>query len=369
MHIGGMLPSAGLNQSGGECAEKSRQGAGMGPVDAQGDLFDERHRIEALEEQIRSIVAEAERGPPRGVKEVGQRVIVPLLRALGWDVENAAEVAFGYETGEGSVHYALCPQPSLWTLAASAEVGLDAPALLILVVASSGSYGAGAVPGDGHVFAQVNLPAIQVIVSAAGAAWTFHHPAPGTPLENREFARVELGGDVGEAAKILDLYAGAAEVRLGRARQRAEREYAARRFPAEAWKAWRRTVEGDALRDVFQAALREAIGVPPDPDEVADFVSRRVGSIQWPAEAPAPVTHREVRPGDRVWVYDVHKHEIRHYDVVSSDADFERGEVSVESPIGAALMDARVGEERPYRLPGGREGTFRIVLFRPRGGV
>ena len=107
--------------------------------------------------------------------------------------------------------------------------------------------------------------------------------------------------------------------------------------------------------------MEEATGVAPDREQAEEFVSGQVGVIQWPADPPDPGPARRVTVGDRVWIYDPRPREIVARVVVGGEPDFGRGEVSRDSPYGAALLGE--GEERELRLPGQEPRPVRIVLI------
>jgi regulator of nucleoside diphosphate kinase len=50
-----------------------------------------------------------------------------------------------------------------------------------------------------------------------------------------------------------------------------------------------------------------------------------------------------------------------------SDANLEKGRVSILAPVGAALIGLRIGDEIEWPLPSGKHRTYRItsVLFQP----
>lgn len=53
--------------------------------------------------------------------------------------------------------------------------------------------------------------------------------------------------------------------------------------------------------------------------------------------------------------------------VYPSEANLEKGKVSILAPVGAALIGLRVGDEIEWPLPSGKHRTYRItsVLFQP----
>ncbi len=322
------------------------------PQFAQGDLFDESVRRDGLADEVRRVVEGIERQRPRTRAEAGERVVVPLLEALGWGGDRGRVVA-DFETASGRVDFALCPSSSV-------------PALLIAIDGAFESDRKGEAGRVDRLFADSSVKAVQVVVSAERWDWRLHYPAPRAPLARREFARVELYGDPSDAAKTLDRFVSQAS--SGGALRRAEREYAALRFPAEALGAWRRALEGDRFLKLFEEALLDAIGAPADSKRAAAFASGQRKSVEWLPDPPDPGPARRVRVGDRVWVYHVGRREIERHDIVASDPDFERGQVSADSPWGG-MIGASEGDVREIRLPKGSPREVRVLLIRRQDGA
>ena len=69
-------------------------------------------------------------------------------------------------------------------------------------------------------------------------------------------------------------------------------------------------------------------------------------------EDPDPTT---ADPGDRVTVWDLNAREERTFDLVgSTEVTYGRAGVSIESPVGQALLGKRVGETVEVNTPDGR---------------
>ena len=137
-------------------------------------------------------------------------------------------------------------------------------------------------------------------------------------------------------------------------------------FPAEAAAAWGRALRGSELLERFLEEMRKATGVSADRDRARGFIRGQVDGMEWSADPPDPKPARRVAPGDTVWVYDFRSREIVVRVVVDSDPDWEKGEVSRDSPVGVALLGAQEGEEREVRLPDRESRRARIVLIRSR---
>ena len=334
--------------------ETGRQRAAAGGTDPSDDpvgglpLFDRRSRIESLAEKLRDSVSDSEQGGFATKRDVVDRVLLPLLRHLGWDVGDTGVVAPGFETPAGAVDFALC-HPS------------GDPRVLVKIGAVAESAPA---PG-GHPFEDCSIRAVQLAISEDGRSWEFHFPAGRGSVRNRQFARFDIANDLNEdVAEVLDTHLSFHAARSGEAFREAERAYGERRFPAEAPGAWRRSVAGREVVRRFLREMEDAVGVPADRRRAMNFVRGQLASMRWPADPPDPKPARRVEVGDRVWVYDFESREIVARTVVGREPDWERGEVSRDSPVGHALLGAREGEENEIELPDRKAGRIRIVLIR-----
>ena len=93
------------------------------------------------------------------------------------------------------------------------------------------------------------------------------------------------------------------------------------------------------------------------------YVRSQLSSINWPADPPDPEPARRVAVSDKVYVYDFESREIVTRVVVGTEPDWNKNEVSRDSPIGFALLGAHEGEEREVRLPDRDPNRIRIVLI------
>lgn len=74
-------------------------------------------------------------------------------------------------------------------------------------------------------------------------------------------------------------------------------------------------------------------------------------------EDPNP---RLIDPGDRVTVWNATEREARQYDLIgSAEVQYGREGISIESPVGKALIGQRVGDVIHVETP---EGTVRYVI-------
>ena len=313
-------------------------------------LFDRRLRIESLTEKLNGLVDDIEQRSiaTRTRRDVADGVVLPLLRHLGWDVADNTAVTPGFKTPAGAVDFALNNPPGH-------------PRTLIRIGARPGPAAA---PGD-HPFDDFSIQAIQLAISEDGRGWRFHFPAGRGSIRNREFARCDIVADPNEAiAEILDAYLSFHAAKSGENFREAAWDYGEKRFPAEAHRAWRRSVAGREVWRRFLREMEETIGVPADRRRAMGFVRGQLSSILWPPDPPDAKPARRVGVGDRVWVYDFEAREIIVRVVVGREPDWEKGEVSRDSAVGHALLGAREGEEREVALPGGDATRIRIVLIR-----
>ena len=313
-------------------------------------LFDRRLRIESLTEKLNGLVDDIEQRSiaTRTRRDVADGVVLPLLRHLGWDVADNTAVTPGFKTPAGAVDFALNHPPGH-------------PRTLIGIGARPEPAAA---PGD-HPFDDFSIQAIQLAVSENGRGWRFHFPAGRGSIRNREFARFDIVADANEdVAEALDTYLSFHAAKSGENFREAAWDYGERRFPAEAHRAWRRSVAGREVWRRFLREMEETIGVPADRRRALGFVRGQLSSIRWPPDPPDPKPARRVEVGDRVWVYDFESREIIVRVVVGREPDWEKGEVSRDSAVGHALLGAREGEEREVALPGGDATRIRIVLIR-----
>lgn len=311
-------------------------------------LFDRRSRIESLAEKLRDLTRDFEQATPATRRDIADGILLPLLRHLGWNVEDTNAVAPGFETPAGPVDYALCHPPG-------------DPAILVTI---------GAVPEStpahvDHPFEDCSIRAVQLAIAEDGRGWRLHFPAGRGSLRNRQFARFDIVDHANEdVAEVLDTHVSFHAAKSGEAFREAERDYRDRRFPAEAHAAWRRSLAGREVLRRFLREVEDAVGVPADRRRAETFVRGHLGGVRWPADPPDPKLARRVEVGDRVWVYDFESREIIERVVVGREPDWEKGEVSRDSAIGHALLGAREGEEREVRLPDRESGLIRIVLIR-----
>ena len=313
-------------------------------------LFARSVRIQALCEKIEELEKDMDAQGFQTPADVLGGIVKPLFTQLGWEFADPRMVVPEFETGSGKVDVGFCHPPGN-------------PRVLVRIESTPGNDRL----RDDHPFNDCTHKAIQLAISKDGREWAFHFPAGPGSTRNREFARFDIVQDPEQqVADELEKYLAFHEVESGEAFRQAEQLYRDRCFPAEAVAAWGRALLGSELLERFLEELRNATGVSADRDRARRFIRGQVDGMEWSADPPDPKPARRVAPGDTVWVYDFTSREIVVRVVVDSDPDWEKGEVSRDSPVGVALLGAQEGEEREVRLPDRESRRARIVLIRSR---
>ena len=97
-----------------------------------------------------------------------------------------------------------------------------------------------------------------------------------------------------------------------------------------------------------------------------DYVRSRIGQLSGRVRelsmyTVASIPEGVVAYGSRVVVEDVDEGEVVTYDIVfPEEVDPGRGQISLSSPLGQALMNKRVGDEAVVQTPRGRR-TYQVV--------
>src|SRR4029453_9359490 len=97
-----------------------------------------------------------------------------------------------------------------------------------------------------------------------------------------------------------------------------------------------------------------------------DYVRSRIGQLSGRVRelsmyTGASIPEGVVAYGSRVVVEDVDEGELVTYDIVfPEEVDPARGQISLSSPLGQALMNKRVGDEAVVQTPRGRR-TYQVI--------
>lgn len=237
--------------------------------------------VSAVEDLARGIAA----GSFRSEAEISQGVVKRVLHDLHWPVFNVQVVAPEFRIGSRKVDYALCDPPGK-------------PTVLLEVKDLGKADG----KGQKQLFEYCFHQGVPIAVLTDGRTWSFFFPAGQGSYEERRFARIDLvEDDSGDAAGTLARYLDLGDVRSGRARKRAERDYDAARFQEEAASkyasVWRKLLAGPepSLLDLFSEEVENATGVRPDRERAADFIRQQIG-IADAAPRPAPPPSKQKPP-------------------------------------------------------------------------
>jgi len=107
-----------------------------------------------------------------------------------------------------------------------------------------------------------------------------------------------------------------------------------------------------------------------------DYVRSRIGQLSGRVRelsmyTVASIPEGVVAYGSRVVIEDVDEGQVVTYEIVfPEEVDPARGQISLSSPVGQALMNKRVGDEAVVQTPRGRR-TYQVVelvTFHERGG-
>ena len=222
-----------------------------------------------LEQVLRNALSNILSGKLANEAQVKQAVILPILRALGWDDTNPGEFVPEYtvsiEGTRGAVDYALCR---------------TSPNQLPLVFVETKKLGSVDVAGEDQLFKYATNRGVPLLVLTDGDVWNFYLAmAPGTPGE-RIVYRAEL-----RQAEKLDEYEGYFErylekenVLSGRARQDAERDKQSEENRLTAKNAIPGCWEGmlnqpsNELLEMLVDAVEKNCGIRPDTNDVRTFL-------------------------------------------------------------------------------------------------
>ena len=215
-----------------------------------------------------------------------QAVILPILRALGWDDTNPSEFvpefAVGTESGRGSVDYALCR-----TL----------PTQHPLIFVETKSLGNIDVSGEGQLFRYAANQGVPLLVLTDGDIWNFYLAmAAGEPAK-RIVYRAELSQEekLGEYEGFFKRYLEKSSVLSGKAKQDAERdkESEANRLTAQNAipSSWQDLLNepNEELLELLVEAVEKKCGIRPELEDVRSFLSSQPPGASLAPPAPSSI--------------------------------------------------------------------------------
>lgn len=216
----------------------------------------------ALEATLADIVARLRQGRFPNEQAISQGIVLRLLQELGWDTWDTAVVWPEYQTGQGRADFALCYPPSKPAL--FIEVKQPGKAEDAVRQALQYAFDAGAT----------------FVILTDGNTWSFYLPTEQGTYGDRRVYKLDLFERTpAEAPETLTRYLACARVESGEALETAREEYRSRSRRSQARaaipEAWRELVEkgNEDLVELLASAVESKAGVPPDNDDVAEFLA------------------------------------------------------------------------------------------------
>ena len=196
-------------------------------------------------------------------EDVKLAVILPILRALGWD-ETDLSIRPEYPTGLGRVDYALlCDSRPQVFVEAKRRGALD-------------------VRAEAQLFGYANNRGVPLLLLTDGYRWDFYLSMADGPPEERRFCSLELAGDddLPVYSETLETYLRMTHVASGKARRAAEerldfdrQQTRARKAIPEAWNALLNEPD-ELLCELLSEKVRTLIGTSPESSDVQGFLAR-----------------------------------------------------------------------------------------------
>ena len=201
--------------------------------------------------------------------QVKQSVVLPILRALGWDDSNPADlrVEFSDVSNNGRVDYALMDGNNPLVFIEAKQIGLLNE------------------KGEGQLFGYANNRGVPLLVLTDGNIWDFYlSMAAGLPAERRFYrAELEREENISDYAQYFTDYLRKDRVVSGQAREIAENRQKSNKEKTKARNAisgvWRDLLaESDELRELLEEAVESKCGTKPELDDVKSFLAKQTAS-------------------------------------------------------------------------------------------
>ena len=239
-----------------------------------------------LEQVLRNALDNIRSGRLANEAQVKQAVILPILRALGWDDANPREFksehSVGTTGGRGSVDYALFR---------------TAPNERPLVFVETKKLGNVSSAGEAQLFGYAFNQGVPFLVLTDGNVWNIYFAMAAGPFEERIVFRAELMQDerLGDYEWFLRRYLEKGNVVSGKARQdaaqdkeREENQLTAHNAIPGCWHGILSEPNSELL-EMLARAVENACGIRPDLGDVRAFLrdQRLVAHIA-PAIEPSP---------------------------------------------------------------------------------
>ncbi|MDE0419523.1 MAG: type I restriction endonuclease [Gammaproteobacteria bacterium] len=238
-----------------------------------------------LEATLRTAVRNLRSDRLENEAQVKQAVILPVLRALGWDDADPASFKPEYAVGRGLVDYAL----------------LDRGKPRVFIEAKR--TGAISADGEDQLFRYAAHQGVPLLVLTDGDVWALYlSMAEGLPSERR-FFDVELQrANIVECAQAFADLLKRDRVVSGEARREAERRHEQLRNRLRArdgiLSAWHELLNGpdEMLRDLLAEKVETDSGSKPDPEDVEAFLRGLKSSFGSSPVPPKPLPKRAPEP-------------------------------------------------------------------------
>lgn len=214
-------------------------------------------------------------------------VILPILRALGWNDSDPAEVAPEFDLPDGKVDYALIRKSD------------NTP----LVFIEAKRLGLADEKGEKQLFDYATNRGIPLLVLTDGDVWDFYlSMAEGVRSERRFYhAELQREENISNYARHFVDYLQKDRVISGQARQKAEERRLSEKEKNKARKiipsVWREMLSepDDMLRDLLVEAVEGKCGTKPEFEDVGEFLAKQIPSHSG-APSVAPPASRSPYP-------------------------------------------------------------------------
>jgi hypothetical protein len=223
--------------------------------------------MKKMEELLTRIKERLSKDQYRNEAAISTSVVLPILRALGWDDSDPEQVAPEFTSGKGRVDFALFSAPLRGAVFVEVK-GVGRSDL-----------------GDRQLFEYAFHEGVPLCILTDGREWSFYLPAGQGNYDERRVHRLRLDErSADDAARVLHRYLDRERVRTGDAHEDAIRDYRdlasrreASRIIPEAWKQLVSEPE-DLLIELLSDQTEAMSGFRPSTAEVLAFLRALSGS-------------------------------------------------------------------------------------------
>ena len=219
--------------------------------------------------------------------QVKQYVILPIVRALGWDDADPRMVKPEYKVDHGYVDYALLDHGAPHVFIEAKRIGVRLES------------------GEDQLFRYAANMGVPLLILTDGRRWDFYlSMAPGVPKERRFFRmRLSRKTDVSKNAGLLEEFVQRDRVVSGESRRSGRRILEWKRLRERTWseipRAWKGLLRehNSLLVRMISEQVADVCRSAPTPDDIKTFLNARA-QIATPPELypPKPVRFKKVPP-------------------------------------------------------------------------